>query len=156
MNIKNIPTVQSKETEWINWNQGLIGTFGKPAADVLLLNALAKRWQQGVKSTTFIDYLQKQNIPIDLNWTEWAKDITTDAGAELLSTAKKIKDIGDSVLDTIGSFIGVGKYLVIGLAVVAVGGVAMIVYNIGKNPIGAAQAAAKFTPAGAAAGAMGR
>lgn len=156
MNVKNIPTFKSSETEWMNWHQGLIDTFGKQDADVLLIKGLAKRWKQGAKSTTFIDYLQKQNIPVDLSLWEQIKDTTTDAGAELLITAQKVKNIGDSVLDTIGSFVGVGKYVVIGLAVVAVGGVAMIVYNIGKNPIAAAGAAAKFTPAGAAAGAVGR
>ena len=133
----NIPNKSSQGSDWKQWHEVLKSNFGKKEANALFLKAWRKQGDTSTANTHELrEYLGKTGIDIEKG---------------ILSSAY---DTGAGVVDNIGSILNVGKYVVYAIVFVAVGGAAMIIYNVAKNPIGAAMAASKFTPAGAAAGAI--
>ncbi len=53
-------------------------------------------------------------------------------------------DAGSDVTDFFGDFFTVGKYLGIGMGVILVGGIAMLIFNIAKEPAKAVGTAIKY------------
>mgnify|MGYP001590210215 CR=1 FL=1 len=136
--ILNIPNKSSEGSAWIQWHKVLKSNFGKKEANALFLKAWRMQGDTYKANTNELrEYLGKNGIDIEKN---------------ILSS---IYDTGDDILDSIGGLLNIGKYAAIAVGVIVIGGLAMAVYNIAKNPIGAAGAARKFTPAGAAASAVG-
>ena len=64
-----------------------------------------------------------------------------------------ILEAGNDIADNLGDLLNVGKYIVYAVAGIAVIGTGILVFQIVKNPIKSAQAAAAFTPAGGVAAA---
>lgn len=135
--LNNIPNKKSNGDEWQLWHTILKDNFGKKQANAIFLKAWKK---QSVSNASTIDlraYLSKNGINLEKGMFESAQD----AGSDLLGN--------------LGDLLQVGKYVVYGVVGITVVGLGMIVFNVAKNPIGAAKAAAAFTPAGAAGAAAG-
>lgn len=127
---QNIPTTLSDAGAWKQWHISLKSALGRKSAAAIFVTGWNKRGDKSIITHDLNEYLEKYGIILDKN---------------LLGT---ITEAGADVFDNIGDFMKVGKYLVFGIAGVAFLGVAFIVYNIAKDPIRAAGAAAKLTPAG--------
>ncbi len=124
----DVPNKKSTALDWISWHTLLKRSYGKKNANYLFTKAWNKRG--GVKSAAntsdLREYLKKQGIQIDKDWT-----------ASVMDTA------GD-LADNLGDFLGVGKIFGIAIATIVVGGSALILWNIGKKPIETINAVAKL------------
>lgn len=134
--LTNIPNRKSDGDEWQLWHEALKDNFGKKQANALFIKAWKKQSDTHASTIDLRKYLAKNGINIEKGILESALDT------------------GGDVFDNIGDFMQVGKYVVYAMVGITVIGLGMIVFNVAKNPIAAAGAAAKFTPAGSAAGAM--
>ena len=132
VNPTNVPSKRSTAAEWINWHKALKSNFGKKVANDLFLKAWRVRGGKGSDANTneLRSYLEKNGIVIDRNLV-----------ASITDTAY---DLGDSIADTFK----IGKYATIVIGVIVVGSVGLLLFNIARQPIAAAGAAAKLTPAG--------
>jgi hypothetical protein len=124
-----MPSKISKSEEWIAFHKAL-ARFGPKVANAEWLKFWADRETSQANDLALRTYLKTKGITI----SESAFDSAIDKGA--------------GVLGFFGNMFSIGKYVGIGLAVVAVGGLAMIVYNVAKNPVGAAGAAIKLRTGG--------
>lgn len=122
----DIPTVSSKADAWQQWHSELISNFGRKEANSLFLKAWSRRGNSSANTLTLRTYLKGYGINLD----ESAWD--------------KVVDTGGSVIDFFGDTFKVGKYVGIGLAVIVVGGLGMIVFNIAKAPAQAVGTAVKY------------
>lgn len=124
----DVPNKKSTALEWITWHTALKRSYGKKSANYIFSKAWNKRGGVNASANTseLRDYLKKNGIEIDKNFTA---TITDSAG---------------DVLDGIGDLFGVGKIFGIALGVIVIGGAGLLIYNIAKNPVGAANAAAKL------------
>ena len=112
-----LPTSNSQASEWLLWYQALKSQFGKQVAAQTWLRCWEKRGNHSQNTSTELRAaLAKDGINID-------KSILDSA-----------VDTGESILGGIGSFLNVGKYAVYGIAFVAIGGFAMVVFNLAKSP----------------------
>ena len=112
----NIPKYNSKSEDWIQWHKDLRQNFGKKVANSLWIKAWRIRGNSSANTSDLRKYLDGQGIKI----SESAWD--------------SIVDLGVGVSDAFGTVFQVTKYVGIGLAVIIVGGVGMIVYNLAKDP----------------------
>lgn len=136
--LTSIPNRKSDGSEWQLWHEALKDNFGKKQANAIFLKAWKKQSGPDASTMDLRKYLEKNGINIEKGVLESALDS------------------GSDVFGNIGDLLQVGKYVVYGVLGITVVGLGMIVFNVAKNPIGAAKAASSFTPAGAAAGAMGK
>ncbi len=124
----DVPNKKSTALDWISWHTLLKRNYGKKNANYLFTKAWNKRG--GVKSpantSDLRDYLKKQGIQIDKDWT-----------ASVVDTA------GD-LADNLGDFLGVGKIFGIAIAVIVVGGAGLIIYNVARRPVETITAVAKL------------
>ena len=130
---KNIPDELSSANAWKLWHGSLKSALGRKQAAVIFVSAWDKRGNKDVITVDLNNYLEKYGIKLDTNF------LGTVIGA------------GADIADTIGGVLKVGKYAVYGLVGIVVVGTGILVFQIVKNPIKSAQAAATFTPAGRAA-----
>lgn len=124
-----LPTLQSKDIEWINWMKALDKDFDRSTSVSLFLNLWSKRGSNTANTLELRQYM-KSKYNVDLS--EGAID--------------KIVDLGGDVGDTISGIFKVGKYVTFaigGVIILAVGGA---IYSIIKNPSNIAYA----TPQGRA------
>lgn len=114
--IKIIPTKQSTEEDWKAFIDALSQRYGNKNARILFMKAWSKN---GFSSTSseFRKYL-KGEYKIIISTTN------------IQATIDKIGGVDDFFSDVFTA----GKWISIGFAVIIVGGVAMIIYNIAKNP----------------------
>jgi len=122
-----LPTLQSKDIEWINWMKALDKDFDRDTSVNLFLNLWGKRGNSDARTLQLRQYM-KDNYNVDLS--EGAID--------------KVVDLGGGIVDTMGSIFKVGKitfYVIGGVILVAVGAA---IYGIVKNP----SKAALLTPQG--------
>jgi len=117
-NINTIPTSKSSSDEWIEWHKSLKSRFGRKKANKLFIHAWEKRAGAGSDASTVSlrEYMEKQGLQIDTSAWE---DIT---------------DFGSGVADFIGSGFTMMKWAGIVTGVIILGGVAMILYNVAKDP----------------------
>lgn len=129
-----IPNKQSGSAAWIQWHKALKNRYGKKQANALFVKAWDLRGGAGTKASTveLRDYMKDNDVVLDT------------------TTMEDIQDITSSGLDVIGDMFTMGKYFTIAVGVIVVGGLGILVYNIVKNPIKSASAAANFTPTGRA------
>lgn len=113
---KTIPTSSSKAEEWIEWHKELKSNFGRKQANALFVKAWKLRGNNSITTNEMRTYLTKNGINLEK------------------STLDAIVDKSVSIGDFLGDGFMVGKYVGIGLAVVLVGGIAMLVFNIAKSP----------------------
>ena len=124
--ITNIPNKSSEGSDWIQWHKTLKDNFGKKQANDLFLKAWRKQGATYSANTKELrDYLGKNGIDIEKG---------------VLSAAY---DAGTGVIDDIGDFLMIGKYVMYAVAGIAVIGLGMAVYNLAKNPAQNAGIAAK-------------
>jgi len=122
-----LPTLQSKDIEWINWMKALDKDFDRDTSVNLFLNLWGKRGTSDARTLQLRQYM-KDKYNVDLS--EGAID--------------KVVDLGGGIVDTMGSIFKVGKitfYVIGGVILVAVGAA---IYGIVKNP----SKAALLTPQG--------
>ncbi len=128
-----IPTQQSSSQAWIEWHKAMKSRYGLKEANILFVKAWDKRAGAGSSASTneLRTYMLDNKITLDT------------------STLESLTDAGYSTLDSIGGIFTMGKYAAaIAVGVIVLGGVAMLVFNIAKQPVKAIGSAAKFTPVG--------
>ena len=135
---ENIPNDQSDANAWKQWHISLKDTFGRKTAAMIFVTAWNKRGNKEIITHDLNEYLEKQGIVLDKN---------------VLGT---LTEAGSDYFDTIGDFMKVGKYVVFAIVGIAVVGTAILVFQVVKNPIKSAQAAAQLTSQGRMARLAGR
>lgn len=113
---KNIPQLNSKGDEWVQWHKTLKQNFGKKVSNALWLKAWAKRGSSGANTSELRNYMSSQGVTIDS------------------SAWNKVVDAGGSVMDFVGDAFQVGQYVAIGLGVIIVGGLGMVIFNLARRP----------------------
>ena len=129
-----MPTVKSKDIEWINWMKLLAKDFDRATAISIFLKLWEKRGNSEARTLALRSFM-KDNYKVDLG--EGALD--------------KIVDLGGGVTDTIAGIFKMGKvsfFIIGGVTLVIIGAV---IYTVVKNP----SAIMLATPAGRAASAAG-
>ena len=114
--ISTLPPYNSKGENWIQWHQDLKSNFGKKIANGLWLKAWRIRGTKECNTSDLRKYMTKQGVKID----ESAWD--------------SIVDVGVGVSDGIGTIFQMTKYAGIAVGIIVIGGLAMVVYNLAKNP----------------------
>jgi len=114
--ISGMPQYNSQAENWIQWHQDLKSNFGKKIANGLWLKAWRIRGNSTANTSDLRKYMTKQGVKI----------------AE--STWDSIVDVGVDITDGIGTIFQATKYVGIALGVIVVGGLAMVVYNLAKDP----------------------
>lgn len=127
------PTINSADTTWINWHKALKGDIGQQLAANIFLCVWAKQGTSEANTVALRTYLAPQGITID----ESAWDQVADMGSSLGGTIS-------GVFNNISNVFKFGQYAAAGVVIIVIGGLAMVIYNVAKDPIGAAGAAAKL------------
>lgn len=122
--VKTIPTRSSKSEEWIAWHKALKQNFGRKQANILWVKAWSLRGTSSANTNDLREYLSKQGVVIDKS--SW--DSIVDSGA----------DVGDFL----GNFAKAGQIASIAIVAIIIGGSAMLIYNVVRQPVKSAQAAA--------------
>ena len=114
--VNNIPTSSSLPEAWIDWHKQLKSSFGKKQANALFIKAWSRRGSSAANTSDLRSYLSKNGI----NISKSAWDSVVDKGVD--------------VTDFFGDAFTMGKYVSISLAVITLGGLALIIFNIGRKP----------------------
>lgn len=123
--IESIPDFGDKSEKWITFHEDLKSNFGKKTANSIWVKAWALRGNPDANNGDLRDYLEKNNIKIDKsNWDS-------------------VADFGSDVTDFFGDAFKVAKWVGIGFAVILVGGIGLVVYNLAKDPAKSAGVAAR-------------
>ncbi len=112
----NIPGYNAKSESWIEWHKELKSNFGKKIANSLFLKAWGIRGNSSANTLDLRQYLKTNGITI----SESAWDSVIDAGSD--------------VSDFFGDIFSIGKTAGIVIGVIVLGGAAMLVFNIVRNP----------------------
>lgn len=129
-----MPTIKSKDVEWINWMKLLAKDFDRATAVSIFLKLWEKRGTSDARTLALRSFM-KDKYKVDLG--EGAMD--------------KIVDLGGGVADTMSGLFKMGKisfYIGGGIILLVLGAV---VYTVVKNP----SAIMLATPAGRAASVAG-
>jgi len=126
--ILNIPNSHSTSATWIEWHKALRREFGKKKANYLFVQAWDKRAGAGSDASTneLREYMKDNGVTLDT------------------TTLEDIGDTAISVKDFFGDIFEYGKIaglVVGGMVIVSLG---MILFNVAKNPVKAAETAMKF------------
>lgn len=114
---QTMPTVLSKDTEWINWMKTLDKTFDRNTSVSLFMNLWNKRGTAEARTLQLRQFMKdKYNVDLSENIVD------------------KVVDLGGGIADTVASIAKIGKisFFVIGGVILTATGVA--IYNIFKNP----------------------
>ena len=114
--VNSIPSYNAKFEEWIQWHKDLKSNFGKKIANSLWMKAWKIRGNSSANTNELRSYMEKQGIKFDK------------------SAWDSVVDAGDNITDAFGTAFQVTKFVGIGLAVIVVGGIGMIVFNLAKDP----------------------
>ena len=114
--VNSIPSYNAKFEEWIQWHKDLKSNFGKKIANSLWMKAWKIRGNSSANTNELRSYMEKQGIKFDK------------------SAWDSVVDAGDNITDAFGTAFQVTKFVGIGLAVIVVGGLGMIVFNLAKSP----------------------
>lgn len=121
-----IPPFGAQSEQWIQFHKDLKSNFGKRVANSLWVKAWSIRGNSKANTGDLRSHLEDNGIKIDKS--KW----------------DSIVDMGGDFSDTIGDIFTTTKWVGIGLSIIIVGGLAMLVFNIAKNPIEAAKTAVKL------------
>lgn len=113
---KNLPSINDVDQIWIDWHKNLVTSIGRSQANLYWSKYYNIVKPDKATTNYLIDYAEKQGIKIDRT--------------ALQSLGNVFSGIGDFAA---GAF-GVIKYTGIALLVIVVGGIALVVYNVAKNP----------------------
>lgn len=131
---KIIPNKQSSSQTWIQWHKAMKSRYGKKEANLLFTKAWDMRGGAGSSASTneLRTYMQENGVKLDT------------------STMESITDTTYEGLDSVGDFFTMGKYIGIAVGVIVLGGAAMLIFNIAKQPIQSAKAIGSLHPVGKA------
>jgi hypothetical protein len=120
--LQNLPSVNSSDAQWIAWYKTMHGEIGKKNANVLFLRAWEKRKNAGLlgssaNTKTLRDFLSKYGIDVKPDGV-FAYPISAFEYAE----------------SAISTAFGIGKWSFIILALIVIIPVAMLLFNVAKNP----------------------
>jgi hypothetical protein len=124
--IDSIPTTQSFASEWVEWHKALKTRYGIAAANTMWLKAWRERGNDEANTADLRDYIASQGIEIDGGIWDF------------------VPDTFDSIGDTFTQVFSVGKWVVLAVVVILVVFLAMLAFNIGKNPHGTIAAVGKL------------
>jgi len=117
--IANMPRKTSSGADWIEWHKLLKRTLGKKNANVTWIKAWDLRGGKGSSASTsdLRNYMKDEGIVVDK------------------TTLQSATDFGGDVLDKIGSAFTVGKWIFLIVIGIIVGGLALLVWGLLKDPI---------------------
>jgi hypothetical protein len=124
--IQTMPTVKSSDADWIRWSDFVIGKYGSGLGKQIFINVWEKRGSRNANTRAIRQHL-KDKYNIVINESVW----------------DNVVDAGGSIADSVSSVLKVGKYATLAVGVIVIGGLAMIIFNIGKDPAKAVGAATK-------------
>ena len=130
--LDNIPDTDSDASSWKQWHIALRDSFGRKTAAMIFVHAWNKRGKKSIINYDLTKYLDDGGIVLD----------NTYLGS--------VSETGASLLDNFTDILKVGKYAAYGIVGILVIGAGILIFNLVKNPIGAAKAAASLYPAGGA------
>ena len=110
-----VPTKQSTSNEWVNWHKTMKASFGKKNANILFVNAFAKRGSTSVVDENMQNYFEGQGIILDQNWLESAKGVFTDT------------------YDFFSDVFKVGTYAAVGFGGVLLISLSVLIFNIARS-----------------------
>jgi hypothetical protein len=117
--ITSMPTKSSAGATWIEWHKILKRTLGKKNANITWIKAWDMRGGKNSPASTSAlrEYMKGEGVVIDK------------------TTVQSVTDFGGGVLDSIGSVFKVGKWIFLVVIGIIVGGLALLVWGLLKNPI---------------------
>jgi hypothetical protein len=122
----NTPSKQSIAGAWIQWHKDLVSELGKADANSIFMKYWSVRGSETANTHELRDYMNTQGVKIETG------------------LAGSIFDTGADVVGGVGNFFKMGKYAAIGLGIIVVVPLALLLFNIARNPVGAMGAAAKL------------
>ncbi len=131
--LDSMPNAQTSPEGWVNWYDVLKSYFGRSVADQVWI----RTWDTygGIDSPAntgdLRDAMAKNDIIIDATGVSQAFDT--------------VKHAATSVTDYFGSFMQMGKWAVAGVLIIGIGGAAILVYGLAKDPGKAVDTATKAT-----------
>ena len=129
---QNIPANGSPAAVWKQWHLTLIQYFGKKTAAAVFVTAWNKRGSTDSLNHDLNEHLEKHGIILDKGLVGTVTEAAMDAG------------------DTIADFLQVGKWVLYGVAGITLAGLAILVFQVTRQPIKTLKAVAEVTPAGRA------
>lgn len=117
----NIPTSNSTAQDWKQWYESLAYFFSRKDTNALFTKAWDARGGTSARGNTeeLRTFLKTKGLTIE---TTGVQDIVDFSAG-----------IGTSVSNGVSDFLKVGKFAGISLVVIVIGGLAMIVFSIGKD-----------------------
>ncbi len=117
--IANMPKKTSSGADWIEWHKLLKRTLGKKNANVTWIKAWDLRGgkNSGASTSALRDYMKEEGIIVDK------------------TTLQSVTDFGGDVGDFFGGVFNVGKWIFLITVGIIVGGLALLVWGLLKNPI---------------------
>ena len=128
----NIPGDRSSISSWISWHKNLKKCVGKSYANELFLMA----WdREGLDHTIELrGYMAKNGVDMDK------------------SALNRVTDFGVGTLNFFGGMIDFSSYMAMGVAIIVIGGLGMMVFNITSTKEGSTRLAAGIATRGMSEG----
>ena len=114
--ILNIPNKASSSQKWIEWHKSVKSTFGRKKANTIFIDNWEKRGVAGIVNNDMQDYFRKNGVNLDKTFVN------------------QIVGFPEDVFDTVADIFSMGKYAAITVGVVILVPVAILLFNIAKNP----------------------
>lgn len=127
------PAVNSNDTAWINWHKALKSDIGQAQAATIFLGVWGKQGSSHANTVALRQYLAPQGITIDESAWDKVADLGSNVGGAISSFGNHISNV-----------FKFGEYAAGATVIIVIAGLAMVIYNIGKDPGKAAGTAAKF------------
>lgn len=124
---KIIPNRQSSSQAWEEWHKSMKSRYGRKVANSTFVKAWDLRGGAGSSASTnkLREYMQKNGVTLDTSGLE------------------SVVDSAARGWDNVGDFFTMGKYVTIAVGVIVLGGAAMLIFNVAKQPIKAISAVKK-------------
>lgn len=117
--ITSMPTKSSSGEAWIEWHKKMKRTLGKKNANLTWVKAWDLRGGKNSNASTnsLRNYMKDEGVEVDK------------------TTLQSVTDFGGDALDFVGGVFNVGKLIFLVVIGVIVGGLALLVWGLLKNPI---------------------
>lgn len=117
--VATMPTKASSGATWKEWHILLKKTLGKKNANITWIKAWDLRGGKNSSASTseLREYMKSQGVELDK------------------TTIQSISDFGGDVMDFFGGAFNVGKWIFLIVVGIVVGGLALLIWGLLKNPI---------------------
>jgi len=117
--ISSMPTKSSSGEAWKQWHIKLKRTLGKKNANITWIKAWDLRGGKNSSASTgdLREYMKGEGVELDK------------------TTIQSVTDFGGDIIDSVGGFFNIGKWIFLIIVGVLVGGLALLVWGLLKNPI---------------------